>query len=289
MIISIVTWDANFRENLFTVDSFFNQNIDTDIFEFIWVDYYNSNRNVANKIKNYPRAKLITLDNPASDQWHIGKCINAGVKNSSGDIILLIDGDIIVDDNFLEHINKVYKVGNEFVTYFRRYDESIGNSAVDSKVQIKKMGKIFHLLSVDNFAGCAAVPRNLFQAINGYETHPAFAGPGMIAKEFYVRMKNFGAPIRWDRNKNVYHPWHPNTLGSGFQKELKEQIKILKWAKIDYPWLNPGRIEQSWIIHNRIKNLSYKSNENECANFLKHLPILLEPNLYKKYTFIANA
>ena len=62
MKISVVTWDASFRESFHTVDSFGQQNFPKNSYEFIWVDYYdNKNPILLNTINKYSNFRLLNL------------------------------------------------------------------------------------------------------------------------------------------------------------------------------------------------------------------------------------
>ena len=37
-------------------------------------------------------------------KWHLGKCLNAAILESKGDLIVIPDGDIVVEENFLEEV-----------------------------------------------------------------------------------------------------------------------------------------------------------------------------------------
>ena len=63
----------------------------------------------------------------------------------------------------------------------------------------------------DHVSNLSYLSKKNFELIDGYETHDVFAGPGMNGKETYIRLRNAGLNIRWSKEKNTYHPWHPNT------------------------------------------------------------------------------
>ena len=60
---------------------------------------------------------MIKLGNSKEKNWHLGKCINEGVRQSSGDILVIPDGDVIVEKDFLQHVQRECDQDN-LVTYF---------------------------------------------------------------------------------------------------------------------------------------------------------------------------
>ena len=119
--ISVVTWDSSFRESLHWFDAMQKQS-DRIPAEFIWVDFYGLSERIHNIAARDPRTRVHTLAQPASQEWHLGHSVNAGVANSEHEWLLLTDGDIFVGPDFLDQITNLTSHANE-VTYFRRYDE----------------------------------------------------------------------------------------------------------------------------------------------------------------------
>ena len=286
--ISVITWDANFRESHHTIDYFARQAFSDIEYELIWVDFYDSNDLIKNKISQYRNFKLHILGNTNSAKWHLGVCINEGVKMSSGEVIVIPDGDIAVDDDFLTYIWNEHRERDDLVVYFRRYDEPKENSCEKSRRDISYLKESSRLTSRLNYGGCLSLKRINFEKINGYETHSVFAGPGMNGMETYVRLRNLGLSIKWAKDKRIYHPWHADTLGSGFSDSKRKEIQVLKLAKIDFPWINPGHLEQSWVSFCREAHLSWRANKDECERFLSQLPFI-DLNLYEEIDSYRNS
>lgn len=265
-------WDGNFREFTHTITFFANQDFPKDDYELIWVDYYDSNSEVKKMISQYSNFRLLTLNNLPSSLWHLGVCINEGVSNSHGDILVIPDGDIAVEEDFLSYVWKEHQRNNNLALYFQRFDEPKHTSCTKSRKNVEYLKQNCELKNANNYGGCLTLRKKTFELIKGYETHSVFAGPGMSHKETYTRLKNAGIDIRWAKEKKVYHPWHPNTLGSGFTEDLKKTIADLKWSRGIYPWINPARVNQSWIIHSRDVNLDYKADLFMCDKFLESMP-----------------
>ena len=270
MKVSVIAWDGNIREYLHTIDFFAQQDFPQKEYEFIWVDFYNSNDNVRTEINKYKNFRLLTLNNPDNLQLHLGKCINEGVKQSKGETIVIPDGDICVENDLLSYIWKEHKKNKDQVIYFRRYDEKEKFSCNKSRTEIEYLKEHCILQNPTNYAGCVSLSKKNFELIDGYETHDVFAGPGMNGKETYIRLRNAGLNIRWSKEKNIYHPWHPNTSLSSI-KDIER--KALKFAQVDFPWIIPySGIKQSWISHCRELNLEFRANLIKCNEYLLNTP-----------------
>ena len=272
MKISVITWDASFRERFHTVDSFCQQEFPENEFEFIWVDYYNNtNSELIDRLNRSPNARLLNLNNPRNAKWHLGKCINEGVKASVGDIIVLPDGDIIVGKNHLSVIESEMNNLDELIIYFRRWDEQKESHCANS-YDINYLANNSVLTNPTNYAGCIAMRRASFELINGYEEHDSFAGAGANGLETYLRFRNAGLAIKWHKKK-IFHPWHDASGTSDkMNDELVELSKYINWLK---PYCG---IEQSWILKCREMDLAYKANDGTVERYLQSMPVLNQLN-----------
>lgn len=268
MKISVITWDASFREKFHTIDSFCTQDYPYKDFEFIWVDFYsNTNKALQNKIEAYTNAQLINLNNAPKEQWHLGKCMNAGIKAAKGDILVFPDGDIIVHDNHLKTIDSELAKSMDLVVFFRRWDE-LQNTHGKKSFEIEYLEEHTRLLNATNYAGCYAMHRRSMEAINGFEESMVFAGPGANGMETYLRIRNAGLAIKW-HSKKIYHPWHHATGSS--DKRTEELVEISKNIK----WLKPySGIKQSWALKNREIDLTFKANDGSMEQYMETVPTI---------------
>jgi hypothetical protein len=213
--ITAITWDANFRENLHTIDCFAGQNLSPHEYELVWVDFYRSNERVREKVQYYQsqgrNIKLLCLNNSDDKKWHIGEMINKGAEIAQGDNLIITDGDLFIPDDFLSKVIAEAGGFENQAMYFRRYDEHYSKYQMRKELSISTLEETTRLVNPLNYATAVALPKILFNAVSGFDVHPIFAGSGMIAKDFAHRIRNYGAALRWSQIK-VYHPWHQ---GSG--------------------------------------------------------------------------
>lgn len=270
MKISIITWDASFRENFHTVDTFCRQNFPKDQFEFLWCDFYEvKTNNLIDKISNYSNAKIISLYNSRKTYWHLGKTINEGIKYSTGDILVIPDGDIVVDQDFLKNIEHKFNHtdADNLAIYFRRWDEPEEKSC-EYSYNIDYLKENTQLYNPTNYGGCFAIKKETFNKIGFYEEHNIFSGPGANGLEQYIRFRNKGLAIMWSEMK-IYHPFHKYT---GFSD--KKSSKLIEVEK-RIPWLNSYYgLEQSWVIKSRELSLDWKANDGSIDKYLKDMPTI---------------
>ncbi|MFH2046106.1 MAG: glycosyltransferase family A protein [Pseudomonadota bacterium] len=280
--ISVITWDGNFRESDHTIRSFGDQNFKNNEYELIWVDFYQSNNQIKETISQYSNAKLLTLNHPYDEPWHLGLCINAGVELSLGELLVIPDGDIAVDRNILQYIWDSHQYHRDLALYFQRYDE-IGETRVKERIAFSYLEKNCRLTNPENYSGCLTLSRYNFENVNGYETHSAFAGSGCQAIELYTRLRNSGMAIKWSPDKKVYHPWHQ---GSG--EPMQDDRKTLRMARYRYSWIIPySGLEQSWIVNCRNFSGSRVADILECEKFLETIPVV-DLNYYSSLVSLNN-
>lgn len=270
-LISVITWDASFRESFHTVDSFGNQNFPRNRFEFIWVDFYrNENPMLVEKIARYSNARILNLNNSKTTKWHLGKCINAGIRDARGEILIIPDGDIMADDGILTAIEREHLKYNDVVLYCRRWDEPADKHDADKSYCLDYLEEVCELTNATNYGGLISLKKQTLRQVNNYEEHEAFSGPGANGLELYLRLRNRGLPIKW-HDKKIFHPFHQNTGASSTDRKLMDQLAR------KYPWINSySGVEQSWVLRCRNLDLSYEANNGYIERCLSHIP-KLEP------------
>ena len=268
-MISVITWDAKFREFHHTVDFFANQEFAHDDYEFIWVDFYSSDKHLLNKLKQYSNTKLVTLENTYKTPWHMGKCINAGVSMASGDLLVIADGDIAVEQDFLSYVLSSHVGHDNLALYFKRYDEPQNASCKESHISIDHLRANTELTNPTNFAGCLTIKRENYGLVNGFENHDLFSGPGGNGLEMNTRLRNAGIAVKWAADKKIFHPWHS---GSGSTKKEKER-EALRLAHQKFDWIIPySGLEQSWVIYRRSIEGDILADENVCDRYIEQIP-----------------
>ncbi len=225
--ISVIMVDGGFRERIFGVEYFSKQEFPQDEYEIIWVEFYDQ---VHPGVRKYPRVKVKVLNREGI--YHSSYCFNMGIKEATGEILVIVDADVMVTKDFLSTVYEEHRKNHELVMYFYRFcqEKELFNKKDFSFEYIKKSAKL-PALNVDNYGGCLSVRKKWLIEVDGYEQHRAFAtGNHSNGKDVYTRLKNLGLCVKWHPEKFLYHPWHPGTGGSGADKaRVKWQQEIIRY------------------------------------------------------------
>ena len=283
MKISFIIWDGNFREYFHTLKCFEEQTGNIE-FEVIWCDFYtNTQKTLASYIARNEHFRLIQLNYPPEQAWNEGVCINHAVSEAKGEVVVLIDGDIFFDENFVSTLASYQLHEDNKAVYLRRYDESEQDHDDTLSYTMTHLDRVCKLNNPFNYAACLGMSKTLFNRLKGYETHAIFDGPGGASIDMRTRLLNSGAFVSSQAYK-VYHPWHPFT-----GRTNKYQQSSILFSK-HYKWINGYiGIKQSWIIKRREENLSFEANPAEVDQLLTELnPRLLKPLKFLKIRLAFN-
>ncbi len=221
--ISVIMIDGSFRENAFSADTMSGQELPSESYEIIWVEFYQRAHPAP---VNLPKVKVVCLDHPADTTYHSSVCFNAGIRAAQGDIVVVTDADQIFPTDFLGRVEKIHAESAELVSYAYRYDEPHRGALNNHTVEHLEQTCVYK--NTLNYGACMSVRKRWLEKINGYEEHEIFAtGFHANGLDIYTRFRNFGLPIQWHPELKVYHPWHNSTLTYAPQYEL--QHEWIKW------------------------------------------------------------
>lgn len=243
MMISVIAYDASFREKFFQIESLANQTLDKDKFEYIFVENFDEiNPKLKNRLEgtslNY---KLITLNRDSS--YHLSKCLNAGVREADGDIVVSTDADTYYEPNVLEETFKAHQDYDNIAMYIHRYDEPSPPVIRNTGVTLNKCRSRCELYNKKNFGGFMSVKKENYIKAGGYEEHPVFSGYDCAgAADLRARFENMGLDCYWNDDLKVYHPCHKG----GYDSD--------RWSGF--------RVESQWRLINK------RSNGNSVKPFI---------------------
>ncbi|MFQ5545201.1 MAG: glycosyltransferase [Acidiferrobacterales bacterium] len=226
---SVILWNCGFRERFHAIKAYLNQSLPADQYEVLWVEYYDSVRpEVAEFDKKHENFYVVTMKKRG--QWQFGVCINEGARLAKGSVLIISDGDVVVDERFVSDAIDKHAEMAQLVNYFRRYEEP--HEPDEYYDDLEYLKRVCVLSNPSNYGGCFSIERKNFIALNGYEEDVAFAGPSACAKDAYVRFKNAGYLVRWDPEPRVFHPWHPGTAPT-WVYFLSDQERIIRKRELD--------------------------------------------------------
>jgi hypothetical protein len=212
--VSVVMVDGSFREFFHSIRFFADQTWAPEDFELLWVEYYDSvNPALQAEIGRYPNCRVITLDRPRSELYHSSFCFNKGIEESRGELILVPDADLVVEQDFIERVWAEHQTNDKLVMYMYRYDEP--EESHEEPVALPHLRRVGKITNPSNFGGCLSVRKKWLLAINGYDQHPVFAsGYHANGLDVNCRLKALGLHVMWHPELKMYHPWHPHPKGA---------------------------------------------------------------------------
>jgi cellulose synthase/poly-beta-1,6-N-acetylglucosamine synthase-like glycosyltransferase len=201
--ISVIMADAGFGERFHTIDFLNHQTLAKEKYELIWVEYYSG---VKEELRKKEGVKIFTL-NRTERPYHMAYCFNEGIKQSEGDLIVIMNADQVVGPTFLETIWREHEKCPDLAMYLQRWNEPREHHTGD--ISLQHLKKVCRYTNPRNYGGCLTVRKKWLLKVNGYEQHPIFAGLHALAMEMYTRLKNLGLHVKWHPHERIYHPWHP--------------------------------------------------------------------------------
>lgn len=236
--VSVIMWDASFRQRFHTFISLANQTFPHDSYELVWVDYYS---NMPEVVKNERASQTSMLCLNGVFPWHAGKCVNVGIQKSRGKIVVIIDADVVVHSKFLEGIGRVFAENDNLVLHVHRWDEPEHHRGF---LDWERLSEVCILDNPNNYGSCVAVRREHLIAVNGCDEDPVFQRDSAVFKDLHTRLVNLGLEHRWVESQRLLHPWHPGTKAIAEPRRLRTQKKIIC-----------RREEQGIFVANRGKNV----------------------------------
>jgi hypothetical protein len=257
---SIISWDCCYRNFFHTAVALSDQEFDFRNFEVIYVeqrtktasDRFNremglsSLGDVARTLEDRMNLRVIYLGDGPDTPFHWGRATNLGITASSGEIISIMDGDLLVDRDFLSKLDIEHRRSSKAVVNLHRLMLAgpIGVSRDRWMEQDVTFDRCLDACpdrnqplpgSVQNYGPMISARREHWESIHGYDEHPIWStGLSRIGEDVTRRLE-----IRLDTRSYLLpstvcvHPWHP----VGFRRDtfaarrmLSLQEELVEWA-----------------------------------------------------------
>jgi len=208
--VSVILVDGMFRERFHTISFLQAQTLPVDQYEVLWVEYFDRvHPELIATLSRQENCRHIKLGR--EEPYHASCCFNAGISSASGDLIVIMDGDLCFESNFLEALIEEHERNRQLVCYVQRYDETPqvdhGHPCLD------KLKATTQLSNPYNSGACLSVRKKWLEQIDGFDEHPLWSSNyHRNDLDVYTRLVALGLDVQWHPNLRVYHPWHP---GSG--------------------------------------------------------------------------
>lgn len=235
--VSIVLLDWSVRESYHTLDYLNNQTVPREIYEVIWIEYYEKKpKDVEDKIKKYIDVgkppvlnKWIIMNISRKIYYHKHLMYNIGIIISRGKIICFCDSDAVYrptfvrsiisefekDKNIVLHLDEVRNINKKFYPFNYPTIEEIISSDCVNLIDGRPAGLIDKSdpLHIPNYGACMCALRDDLIAIGGADEDIDYLGHVCGPYDMTFRLVNFGKKEIWHQNEFLYHTWHPGQAG----------------------------------------------------------------------------
>ena len=206
------------------------------------------------------------------DGFQLARCRNDGVRASTGDYLLLLDGDCLIPPDHVAHHLERRRSGvamggyccrldrdvseriSEPDVWSGRYLQRIPNSELRRLIKMDRKARFYsvirHPAKPKMFGGNIGLWRADYERVNGFDEH--FRGWGGEDDDLRLRLRRAGVRIqsilRWTR---TYHLWHP--------RDRTAPARLRDGANMDYLH-RPIRLTRcgSGLVRRRPEDLSVR-------------------------------
>lgn len=263
---SIISWDCSFRNFFHLIPSLVSQEFDNSEYELIyveqktkeWADNFNQKYNLpslketAELYSGKIKIKIIYLEDSPTTPYHLGRCVNMGIRQASGEIISIMDGDQLLPPRFLctleaAHNKKSIVIGAE--RHMCAYPvgaktfKNWGKAIIDYQKCLKACPSRNTPISptVGNFGPLISARKELWGNVEGYDEGSIWSTSAStlgcdtanrlcIAAGTEVVQKITDFPL--------VHPWHPvgfaaprKESDNDVRRYLELQRSLTHWSK----------------------------------------------------------
>lgn len=261
-IIAVNYSGKNFLESFY--DSLSNINKDGFSYEIIVVDNLSKDNSVNFVETNFPKIKIIenNINNYA-------KAINLGIKNAKGQYIAVLNGNTVVEKNWLKGLmdvidqdEKIGVVQSKILFSDKEKIKSAGVEEIEDSYfndigfGERDVGKYDEIRELDYFASDSILlKRKCSDAVGEFDEDFLMC---MEDVDYSIRCKDLGWKIFYSPNSVVYNKYH-STTSSAIFGYLRSRDRLLLLGK-HFPQKLAGSIETSHFYIKREYESLYHSS-----------------------------
>ncbi len=187
-------------------------------------------------------AELIVADDPWQ-AFNRGRALNAGVHRASGDVLLLVDADMVVPAEALFAAIEAVGQGAAMVVPFRRLVGLNGPASelvVTGRSPFGPWGPDQIALEWDrrSTGGMNLIRREVFDQVGGFDER--FAGWGGEDAAFASAVGTLAGPVEWIAATGV-HLWHPHSPDRGSYRTVANMALARRYEKA---WDDPAAMTE---------------------------------------------
>jgi|Deesub1362B_J571_1020462.scaffolds.fasta_scaffold00417_18 glycosyltransferase involved in cell wall biosynthesis len=261
MIHTIICWDCSFRNFFHTIDALLTQDYDRDKFELIYVeqrsrefsDAYNHRLGLKSlwdryqEVKDLINIRVVYLNDPPNIPYHLGRIVNKALKLAKGEIISVMDGDLLVPPDFLIKLEEYHRRHDPAIVNLVRHmcERPVGVDKDNWTKQIIDFERCLEVCptrdqpiprTVANKGPLISARKEFWEKIGGYDEHIIWStGVSRLGQDVTARLEILtGVESIALPDCFAVHPWHPqgfrrDTISS--QRMLTLQAKLIEWAR----------------------------------------------------------
>lgn len=286
---SIISWDCSFRNFFNLVDGLLYQDYPRSDFELIYVeqrsqdtaDRYNHMLGLKSLWDRYEEVKdkinisIYYLNDPLKVPYHLGKCNNYGISKAKGEIISIMDGDLLLPRDFLHELAQQYEQEDVVLNLHRLMCERPVNASLENwvkgEIDFEKCLEVCPNKDnpipkvVSNKGPMISAKRKFWQMINGYDPNPIWStSTSKSGVDVNTRLEIAAKSSSRSLEKSfAVHPWHPvgyaaanrEKLDSLAKKILNIQTTIIEYSTDNNIWSWEDRISFSQQLVDEHKDL----------------------------------
>lgn len=295
---TIISWDCSFRNFFHLIPSLAKQEYNKDEFEVIYVEQRTreqSNKfnhqfgleslwDIHNKYKDIINIKVIYLNEDMKACYHLSKCNNVGIANAKGQIVSIMDGDLLVQSDFLKKLDKAHdKKSSVFnlvryssqypigVKYYKDWMKSEVGFDLCLKACSAKVTPVPDNFICGNKGPLISAKKEAFRAIDGYDesiifsTSSSVAGADVCSRlEIFLNTKSTAVP-----NAFCVHPWHPHGYASKYRKSNRDVKFYLDLQRLLIQWSNATKSYSYVGEREKMAQVFYLRNQDLCEDIIK--------------------
>jgi hypothetical protein len=257
---SIILWDCCYRNFFHLTGSLAAQDFPRDEYEIIWVeqrsreesDAFNQQLgllSLGDTVARYAdvcQVRIIYLEQPPEQPYHLGIAVNAGIRAAHGEILTSMDGDMLVRPDFLTHLACAHsELGCVLNLERRRAAHAVGvtpdrwtEGVIDFERCLAASMEADKPIpeTVKNKGPCISAPRAWWEAVGGYDEHDLWStGISRAGQDVNARLEIYSSkPSRALPNQVAVHPWHPQGLDRRGHAEnilFAAQKRLIDWSR----------------------------------------------------------
>ena len=243
---TFISWDCSFRNFFHLADALWGQDYDHSEIELIFVeqrtrdhaDAYNHTfglPSLNDRRKEFPGSffRPLYVNDLPTTKYHLGRTLNTGLKEARGDIVTIMDGDMLLPPDFVRELDRMHESGPVVLNVERKMCPAPVGATPENWIQgrfdfeacLRICRNPFRIPDyVSNKGPMISAPAAAFEKIGGYDEHLIFAtGLSRAGQDTNARLEMaIGCKSRVIPRVAV-HPYHPQ----GFSRKTLDAVRLL--------------------------------------------------------------